>query len=110
MAESLVRDLLPALDNLDRALAAAKQAGDTGPLATGVAATVNQLLEAFKRHGITRIDVVPGTKLDTNLHNAVMEQSNPDFAPGQVVHVLERVLMLHDRVLRPASVIVASAN
>jgi molecular chaperone GrpE len=110
MAESLVRDLLPALDNFDRALEAAKRAGDTGPLATGVAATANQLLEAFKRHGITRIDVGPGTAFDPNLHQAVMEQPSEEFAPGQVVQVLQQGFMLHDRVLRPATVIVASAG
>src|SRR6478736_1311925 len=48
--EPLARDLLAALDNLDRALAAAKKAGDAGPLATGVSATATQLLEALKRH------------------------------------------------------------
>jgi molecular chaperone GrpE len=105
-----VRDLLPALDNFDRALEAAKRAGDTGPLATGVAATANQLLEAFKRHGITRIDVGPGTAFDPNLHQAVMEQPSEEFAPGQVAQVLQQGFMLHDRILRPATVIVASAG
>jgi molecular chaperone GrpE len=110
MAESLVRDLLPALDNLDRALDAAKRAGDTGPLATGVAATASQFLEALKRHGITRMDVAPGAAFNTDLHQAVMEQPSTDFAPGQVVQVLQHGFMLHDRVLRPATVIVAGAN
>jgi molecular chaperone GrpE len=62
--EGLARDLLSALDNLDRALEAAKRAGDTGPLATGVSVTASQFLDALKRHGITRIEVAPGTVLD----------------------------------------------
>src|SRR5579871_4529618 len=66
--EPLARDLLTALDNLDRALDAAKRAGDTGPLATGVSATASQFLDVFKRHGITRIDAAPGTVFDPNLH------------------------------------------
>jgi molecular chaperone GrpE len=107
--EALARDLLGALDNLDRALEAAKRAGDTGPLATGVSVTAGQFLDAFKRHGITRIEVPPGTPLDPNLHQAVMEQPSPEFAPGQVIQVLQNGFMLHDRVLRPASVIVAAA-
>jgi molecular chaperone GrpE len=108
--EALARDLLGALDNLDRALDAAKRAGDTGPLATGVAVTANQFLDAFKRHGITRIEVAPGTPLDTTRHQAVMEQPSTEFAPGQVIQVLQHGFMLHDRVLRPASVVVAAGN
>src|SRR5262245_65963509 len=54
--EPLARDLLAALDNLDRALDAAKRAGDTGPLTAGVSATAAQFLDVFKRHGVTRIE------------------------------------------------------
>src|SRR6476620_5653948 len=73
-AEALVRDLLGPLDNLDRALEAAKRAGDTGPLAAGVSATAAQVLDVLKRHGVTRIEVGPGTAFDPNLHQAVMQQ------------------------------------
>jgi molecular chaperone GrpE len=107
--EPLARDLLAALDNLDRALGAAKEAGDTGPLAMGVAATVTQLLDGLRRHGITRIDCPPGTPFDPNLHQAVMQQPTADFEPGQVVQVLQQGFTIHDRVLRPTSVIVAAA-
>src|SRR5215831_9843214 len=58
--EPLARDLLAALDNLDRALAASKAAGDTGPLVTGVSATAAQFLDVLRRHGITRIECGPG--------------------------------------------------
>jgi molecular chaperone GrpE len=108
-AEGIVRDILPALDNLDRALEAAKKTGEAGPLAAGVAATASQFLEAFKRHGITRIEVASGAAFDPNLHQAVMEQPGTDFEPGQVVQVLQHGFMIHDRVLRPATVIVAGA-
>jgi molecular chaperone GrpE len=109
-AEPLARDLLGALDNLDRALDAAKAAGDTGPLATGVAATASQFLSVLARHGITPIEVGPGTPFDPNRHEAVMQQPTADFEPGQVVRVLQPGFLLHDRVLRPATVIVAAAT
>ena len=99
-----------ALDNLDRALEAAKRAGDTGPLAAGVSATAAQFLEALKRHGITRMDVGPGAAFDPNLHEAVMKQPGTEFEPGQVAQVLQHGFLIHDRVLRPASVVVASAG
>ena len=107
-SESLVRDLLTALDNLDRALDAAKQAGDTGPLAAGVSATARQFLDILARHGITRIECGPGTPFDPNLHQAVSQQPSKDVEPGQVTQVLQQGFMLHDRVLRPAAVIVAA--
>jgi molecular chaperone GrpE len=107
--ESLARDLLAPLDNLDRALSVAKSAGDSGPLVAGVSATASQFLDVLRRHGVKRIECPPGTAFDPNLHQAVMEQPTADFDPGQIVQVLEQGFLLHDRVLRAASVIVASA-
>src|SRR5205809_2369048 len=65
----LAESLLPILDNLDRALVAAKQAGETGPLVQGVAMVQTQFLDLLKRHGITRIDC-DGKPFDPNLHQA----------------------------------------
>lgn len=107
-SEGLSRDLLAALDNLDRAVEAATKAGEGGTLVTGVKATSSLFLDIFKRHGVTKIDVGPGSTFDPNLHQAVMQQSHESIAPGAVVQVLSQGYLLHDRVLRPASVIVAA--
>ncbi len=103
----LVLDILPVLDNLDRALQAAQQAGETGALVQGVAMVQSQFLEQLKRHGISRIDAL-GKEFDPNLHQAVMQQPTADYAPGTVMQVLEQGFMNQDRVLRPAKVIVSS--
>jgi molecular chaperone GrpE len=105
----LVLDLLPALDNLERATAAAKQVGETGPLVQGVAMVQSQLLDILKRHGVTPIEAL-GQPFDPNLHQAVMQQPAPDKPPNTVVAVLERGYMLHDRVLRPARVAVSTVS
>lgn len=107
--EPLAKDLLAVVDNLDRALEAATRAGDEGPLAAGVSATASQFLATLARHGITRIEVGPGIAFDPNWHQAVMQQPTNDFDPGVVTQVLQQGFLLHDRVLRPAAVIVASA-
>ncbi|HEY1188146.1 MAG TPA: nucleotide exchange factor GrpE [Gemmata sp.] len=107
-AEALVKELLPAIDNLDRAVEAAKRAGDSGSLVVGVQATYAQLLDALKRHGVVRIVCEPGTPCDFNQHEAVGQQAGTEFAPGSVVQVLQHGFRFHDRVLRPASVLVAS--
>jgi molecular chaperone GrpE len=105
----LVLELLPALDNLERATAAAKQANENGPLVQGVAMVQSQLLDILKRHGITPIEA-EGKPFDPNLHQAVMQQpAKPGQAPNTVVQVLERGFMIHDRVLRPAKVIVSAS-
>jgi molecular chaperone GrpE len=103
----LVQELLPALDNLDRATAAARQAGETGPLVQGVAMVQSQLLDVFRRHGVTPIEA-QGKPFDPNLHEAVMQQPSPDQPPNTVLQVLERGFTIHDRVLRPAKVIVST--
>jgi molecular chaperone GrpE len=104
----LAGDLLPALDNLERAIAAAQQAGDKGPLAQGVALVKSQLLDILRRHGVTRIDA-QGKPFDPNLHQAVMQQPCGEVPPGIVTQVLEPGYMIHDRVLRPARVAVSTA-
>jgi molecular chaperone GrpE len=108
-SESLTRDLLAALDNLDRAVSAAKAAGDEGPLVAGVSATANQFLDILRRYGVKRIECPAGTDFDPNLHQAVMEQPSSEIKPGHIVQVLQQGFLIHDRVLRPASVIVATA-
>jgi molecular chaperone GrpE len=104
----LAFDILAILDNLDRAVAAAQQAGETGPLVQGVAMVQSQVLDAFRRHGVTRIEA-KGEPFDPNLHQAVMQQPSQDYPPGTVIQVLEHGYRIHDRVLRPARVIVSTA-
>jgi molecular chaperone GrpE len=104
----LAAELLPALDNLDRATAAAKQAGETGPLVQGVAMVQSQILDALRRHGVTRIEA-QGKPFDPNLHQAVMQQPSASVPPGTVLQVLEPGYMIHERVLRPARVVVSAA-
>lgn len=106
--EPFARDLLTALDSLDFAAKAAREAGDTGPLAKGVTAAINLFLDVLKRHGVTRIDVAPGSALDPAVHQAVMQQPTNDHPPETVASVMQNGFLLHDRVLRPASVIVAA--
>ena len=103
----LIFDLLPVFDNLERTLHAAQQAGEKGALVQGVAMVQAQFLEQLKRHGITRIEA-QGKPFDPNLHQAVMQQPSADVEPNTVLQVLEQGFMNHDRVLRPAKVIVST--
>jgi molecular chaperone GrpE len=102
----LAGDLLPVLDNLERATAAAQQAGETGPLVQGVALVQTLLLDVLKRHGITPIEA-QGKPFDPNLHQAVMQQATSEAPAGTVVQVVEQGYLIHERVLRPARVVVS---
>jgi len=105
--EKFALDLLTALDNLDRALDAAAQAGETGPLTQGVVATQAQILEALKRHGITPIEA-QGQPFDPMKHQAIQTvPAGKGQVPNTVALVAQKGFMIHDRVLRPAAVIVA---
>jgi molecular chaperone GrpE len=104
----LAGDLLPALDNMERAIDAAEKAGDKGSLAQGVALVHTQLLDVLRRHGVTRIEA-QGKPFDPNLHQAVMQQPSAEVPPQTVLQVLEPGYMIHERVLRPARVIVSTA-
>jgi molecular chaperone GrpE len=99
----LVLDLLPAIDNLERALEAVKE---ESALSQGVAMVKTQLLEGLKRHGITRIAAV-GQPFDPHQHEAVMQQPTADKPPNTVLQVLEPGYTYNDRVLRPSKVIVS---
>ena len=81
----LALELLPIFDNPDRAMAAAKQAGETGPLVQGVGMVQSQYLDALKRHGINRIEA-EGQPFDPNLHQAMIAalRSRP-HGPVQVL-------------------------
>jgi molecular chaperone GrpE len=108
--ESIARDLLGILDNLDRAIDAAHQAKESGPLVKGVELVQTQFLDMLKRHGITIIAVEEGQPFDPNVHEAVMQKPSKDLPPNTVAQVFQKGFMLHDRVLRPASVVVSVAE
>jgi molecular chaperone GrpE len=106
-AGPLAKDLLPAFDNLERALNTAKEANDTSPLAQGVALVYSQLIDALKRHGITRMEAI-GQPFDPHLHQGVMQLPIADKPAGTILQVLEHGFQIHDRVLRPASVVIST--
>jgi molecular chaperone GrpE len=104
---ALILDLLPLFDNFDRAMMAAQQAGEKGPLVDGVRLVQNQFLELLKRNNVSTIDAL-GKPFDPNLHQAVMQKPSAEVEPNTVIQVLEQGFMNADRVLRPAKVIVST--
>jgi len=102
-ASEAMRDLLEVSDNLERALAAGGSAED---LKTGVEMTLRQMRDALRRHGVEEVEAV-GARFDPSVHEAVSRREDADAAEATVVEQLQRGYRLHDRLLRPARVVVA---
>ncbi len=107
--ERLLRELLPVLDNLQRALQHAQQSGGTNGLIEGVELTCKQYLEVLSRFGVRPIPSV-GLPFDPALHQAVATVAPKGQAPNTIVEEYEKGYFLHDRVLRPATVTVAASG
>jgi molecular chaperone GrpE len=103
----VARDLLPALDNLHRALAAAEASGSVKDLVNGVQLVAKQIEAALGRHGLVPIDST-GKPFDPNLHQAIQQVQTDEHPPMTVVQEVERGFTLKDRVVRPSTVIVST--
>jgi molecular chaperone GrpE len=103
----LVRDLLPVLDNLGRATDAAENKPDAAGLLEGVQMVAKQLETVLERFHCTEIDALH-EPFDPHRHQAVMQQPSADHPPHTIIQVLQKGYQLHDRVVRPAQVIVST--
>ncbi len=106
--ESLLRDLIPVLDNLDRALDAARAGGNAAGVVEGVELIQRELLKVLERAGVTRYSAL-GQPFDPTRHEAIARTVRADVMPGTVVTEQLPGYLLHGRVLRPALVAVAAA-
>ncbi len=110
--ENLVKELLPVVDNLERAVAHGRkedQPADSENLLQGVELTYRSLLQSLARHGVVEIEAV-GKPFDPAVHEAVRRVPSSEHEPNMVVEVYQKGYLLKDRLLRPAMVAVASEN
>ncbi len=106
--EGLLTRLIPALDNLDMALAAAQNAdgATVDSLRTGIAMIYNQLKNALAETGLEEIDATH-QPFNPNLHEAVSQEESSETPEGHVIRQLRKGYKLRERLIRPASVVVA---
>lgn len=97
-------DLLPVIDSLELALDTVEDAPES--LREGLEMTLRLLMDILKRHHISVIDPV-GSSFDPNLHEAMATQPASNVSPNTIVQVVQKGYRLHDRLLRPARVIVS---
>ena len=99
----VLKDILPVLDNFDRALEHAEE-GDE--FHKGILLIYKQLFDALQKHGLKPIDE-SGVKFDPNIHEGVLREEDPSVPSHTVTAILQKGYFLHDRLLRPAMVKVA---
>lgn len=104
----VVRDLLPGLDNLNRAVQSAEQTGDVTTLLEGIRMVAQQIQDVLKAHATQQIEA-EGQPFDPNLHEALSQVPTSECPPMTVIQVVETGYVMHDRVVRPAKVIVSCA-
>jgi molecular chaperone GrpE len=104
--ETLVKEMLPVIDNLERAIEHASKTGESKAIVEGVELTLSGLLKVLEKFGVQRVEA-QGKKFDPNLHEAVYEEERNDVAPGTVVGELQKGYIMDGRLLRPAMVSVA---
>jgi molecular chaperone GrpE len=106
--EPLIRDLLPILDNLERAVSHAQDGGNSQPLVEGVSLVLRSFLDMVEKHGVSRVSA-KGQLFDPAKHEAMAQVENTEVVPNTVVDEYAPAYSLHDRLLRPALVVVAKS-
>jgi molecular chaperone GrpE len=107
--ENLLRELLPIVDNLERAVDAARGGGNGKPIVEGVEMVLRGLLDLLKAHGVTQLTSV-GQPFDPQRHEAVDQVESKEHPPNTVVNEFHRGYQIGDRLLRPARVAVAKVH
>lgn len=107
-SEKLLKDLLPVMDNMDRALEAAAKSPDIDSFQKGVAMTRKSFEDALGRHGVKSFSA-RGQPFDPRMHEAIQQVETADVPPGHVVYEVVRGFFLNERLVRPALVVVARA-
>jgi molecular chaperone GrpE len=103
----VMRELLPVVDNIDRAIEAAEKAGEAENLLAGFRLVKQQLHAILSRSQCEPI-AAENEPFDPHFHEAILQQPSPDVPAGNVMMVTQPGYKMHDRVVRPAQVIVSS--
>jgi len=106
--ENLLRDLLPIIDNLERAVKAARDGSSSDGLIRGVELTLKQFKEVLSKYGVQAVSSV-GNPFDPSRHQAMARIETKDEPDNNVIEEFQKGYLLHDRILRPAMVSVAMA-
>lgn len=104
--QNLIKELLPILDNLERAINSANESKDTDSLIDGIKMVLKQLYNVLEKEGVSEIKAV-GEIFDPNFHEAVAHVPSNEYPENVIIEEFQKGYILHDRVIRPAMVAVS---
>ena len=104
--ESLIKQLLSVMDNLEKAIAHSENESSLDALKEGVILTLKGLTDTLEKAGLESVEAL-GKAFDPNFHEAVSRQEDASVKPGTVIQELQKGYLLHQRLIRPAMVIVS---
>ncbi|MCF8110213.1 MAG: nucleotide exchange factor GrpE [Desulfobacteraceae bacterium] len=109
--EDLIKDLLSVVDNLERALnATGERKKDTdASMAEGIEMTLNEILKILKKYNVTPVEAL-GKPFDPTYHEALMQEETDEYPENTVIGEMQKGYLLHDRLIRPAMVVVSKAK
>ena len=106
--EAFIREMLPVVDNLERAIASGSDSKDVDSLLEGIELTLKDILKIFERFAVEPIEAA-GAPFDPAFHQAVMQEETGAQPENTVIKELQRGYTIHDRLLRPTMVVVSKA-
>ncbi len=106
--EDSLRDVLPIVDNLERAVEASRGATDVGAVISGIEMVLRSFDDVASRMGVTRVEAM-GERFDPTLHDAIQQVESAEHPPGTVLTVVVSGYRIGERLLRPAMVVVSKA-
>jgi molecular chaperone GrpE len=104
--QTLIRTLIPIIDNFERALAVDPAKTDAATVLKGLQLVHDQLMKELEKQNVEIISPKPGAPFDPNRHEALMQKEDPNLKPGTIAQVLTNGYALRGRTLRPASVMI----
>ena len=107
--ESLIKDILPVIDNLERAISHVQDDNNPSRLVEGLDLTLNGLMTTLKKAGLKEVEA-EGEPFDPNFHEAISQQIDDTVAPGHVIIELQKGYLLNGRLIRPSMVVISQGN
>ncbi len=104
--EVLIKELLPVLDNLERAIDHASTTGNYESIHEGVKIISTEFLKVLEKAGVARVDAI-GKKFDPNFHEAFLQEEKEDLEPDTVISEMQKGYTLNGRLIRPSMVIIS---
>jgi molecular chaperone GrpE len=107
--ESLIKQILPAIDSLQNAISHAQSDENSSGLVKGVELTLDGLMKTLEKAGLKEVEA-EGKPFDPNFHEAISKQIDATVAPGHVIAELQKGYVLNGRLIRPSMVIISEGN